>query len=175
MIKNLINAYDIKHIVCVQKRNGKEAICIGSPYISDIIVIGMDGTLIKPYKTDSYSPNEDLVRYMKEFTADPEKLKRIVQSKDTFEKLTSVWIYEKNRIFKKQCENVGYPYTTTDGVLMYNNTTFTTKKEALLYARQSNKIEWRYLNEVINWKRIKFFFESLADFIYIRIIQPFKQ
>ena len=175
MIKNLVKEYDIKHIVCVQKRNGKEAICIGSPYISDIIVIGMDGTLIKPYKTDSFYPNEELVRYMQEFTADPEKLKRIVQSKDTFENLTTVWIYENRRIFKKQCEEIGYPNTTTDGFLMYNNTTFETKKEALKYARQSTAIEWRYLKEVINWKRIKYFFESLADFIFIRIIQPFKQ
>ena len=175
MIKALIKEYDIKHIVCVQKRNSKEAICIGSPYISDIIVIGMDGTLIKPYKTDSFYPNEELVRYMKEFTADPEKLKRIVQSKDTFENLTTVWIYEHHRIVKKQCEEIGYPNTTTDGYLMYNNTSFETKKEALQYARKSTAIEWRYLKEVINWKRIKFFFESLADFIYIRIIQPFKQ
>ena len=31
-----------------------------------------------------FYPNEELVSYMQEFTADPEKLKRIVQSKDTF-------------------------------------------------------------------------------------------
>lgn len=50
--------YGIKHIVAVydEKKYGGKVICIGSPYTHDIIVISMNGELIK--RDDSRSNNE---------------------------------------------------------------------------------------------------------------------
>ncbi len=116
--------YKIKHIVHITDKG----MCIGSPYIHDIIVIGLDGTIIKPYDSKS---SEDLVRYQSEMMADKEKLKSLIAEPDTFEKSLPVYTYDGGEIIEKQCEEYEWPNITHDGQLMYDNTFFSDRVKAI--------------------------------------------
>lgn len=82
--KLLRDTYKIEHIVqvCDKEDYGGRVICIGSPSVHDLIVINMEGEIVK--RNDGRN-NNDLRRYMQEFDADSEKLKRIVQTPDSFD------------------------------------------------------------------------------------------
>lgn len=90
--KLLKDVYKIEHIVQVvyDKKDKQNKIYIGSPYISDIIVLSEDGKILKEYREHN---NDNLVRYMKEFKEDEEKLRRIVQTSDAWDET-----YNKTRI-----------------------------------------------------------------------------
>lgn len=122
--------YRIGHIVHVTE----EGICIGSPYINNLIVIGLDGVL---KKTDDGRNNDDLRRYMQEMKADPEKLKELVLAEDKFNASIPVYTFEGATILEKQCETLGWPNVTHDGCLMYENTFSTNKKRVVLWAKEN--------------------------------------
>lgn len=111
--------YRIEHIVHVTDAG----ICIGSPYIPDIIVISVDrGEIVKRYERFGRpSPNDQLVRYQAEMDADPFKLAALVAAEDTFELAIPVFTYEGSKILEKQCEEVGWPNVTHDGLIQYEN------------------------------------------------------
>lgn len=115
--KTVKKEFQIGHIVCVVEGKG---ICIGSPYIHDIIVIGLDGTVQKRY-LDGRGINSDLHRYMEEFDAAPERLKEAVLAKDEFSQSIPVYTYNGENIELTYCEELGWPNCTHDGRLMYEN------------------------------------------------------
>lgn len=143
--------YNIKHIV---QREG-DIIWIGSPYVHNIIGINLDGKITKMYKnrnySDGWSTNEDLKRYQEEMLIDQEngELKRLVNLSDNINNLTTVFTYKGGKVVKKYCEVYGWPNTTIDGELMYDNTFFRTYKEAYksLLENTSLKYSWR------EWRR----------------------
>ncbi len=76
--KNVKEHYRIKHQVHVTN----EGICSGSPYVHNLIVIGLDGVLKKRREG---SGNADLTRYQAEMDADPAMLKQLVMAEDSFD------------------------------------------------------------------------------------------
>lgn len=118
-VKAIKEKYNIKHIV--QLRDG--IIWIGSPYISEIIGINMDGKIIKYYDSRS---SEDLTRYQKELLVDEVDgtLKRLVQMEDKFENVKPVFKIEDGRVVELLCEEFGYPNICTNGELQYEGTFF---------------------------------------------------
>lgn len=112
--KRVKEQYQISHIVHVTN----EGICIGSSFITNAIIISMNGKIIKRY-CDGH--NEELMRYQREMDADPDLLEFMVKVPDRFEKHIPVFTHIKGQIVEKQCESVGWPNTTHDGELMYQN------------------------------------------------------
>ncbi|UXC93147.1 hypothetical protein EGM87_22900 [Sphingobium sp. RSMS] len=108
--------YRIEHIVQVTSAG----ICIGSPYVHDIIVISIDrGEIIRRWGEPHRG---ELARYLEEMDADPFKLAELVAQPDTFERSIPVFTYEGGEIIEKQCEELGYPNVTHDGCIQYENT-----------------------------------------------------
>lgn len=122
--------YRIVHIVHVKD----QGICIGSPYINDIMLIDRGGRLVKRYEGNS---NKDLMRYQQEMDADPDTLRRLVEAADEFEKSVTVYTYEGGDIIEKRCEQLGYPHVTHDGELMYENT-FSADKQYIIARAKLN-------------------------------------
>lgn len=184
--KLLRDTYKIEHIVQVldKKEYGGRVICIGSPYIHDLIVINMEGEIVKRYDRRS---NNELQRYMQEFDEDPEKLKRIVQTTDAFDadKNKTVYIYDSYycRIRTEVCQDYGYPNTTNTGELMYYNTSFLTYKDALNYAiRDTEYNGYRHRNEIDRlqeaferiWNAIRLIVKGRKDWLYVRTVLRFR-
>lgn len=134
-IKLLKEKYKIEHLV---QRTDK-GICIGSPYYHDIIVLNDEGEFMKMYKdrkyNDGWNTNEDLKRYQEEMIVDSENgiLKEIIQEPDDYENLNPVFKIDDGKLIETFCENYGYPNLTIEGELMYENTFFKTKEEAVKY------------------------------------------
>ncbi|RVJ69033.1 hypothetical protein CN167_27505 [Sinorhizobium medicae] len=128
--KNVKEHYRIDHQVEVTE----EGICIGSPYVHAIIVISLDGALIK--EADR-TLNEKLMRYQFEMKADPAKLRDLVVSPDTFSASIPVYTYRGAEIIEKRCEELGWPNVTHDGDMMYENTFFA-NREGAVEAAKSN-------------------------------------
>lgn len=133
---NVKKAYKIKHNVCVTEHG----ICIGTGYIHDIIVIGLDGVIKKPYIEVS---NQELARYMQEMSSDLPTLKRLIESPDTFERSITVFTYDTEtfEIFEKQCEELGWPNATHDGEMMYENT-FSTDRSVIVETAKRSIAAW---------------------------------
>lgn len=133
---NVKKAYKIKHNVCVTEHG----ICIGSGYIHDIIVIGLDGVIKKPYIERS---NQDLARYMQEMTSDLAALKRLIESPDVFDQSITVFTYDSETfdIIEKQCEKLGWPNVTHDGEMMYENT-FSADRSVIVETAKRNIAAW---------------------------------
>jgi len=171
--------YDIKHIVAVydEKKYGGKVICIGSPYIHDIIVISLKGELIR---RDDGRNNDEIKRYMEEFDAEPERLKKIVTADDDLSEFTiPVYIYEDARIRKELCKEIGWPNVTAKGELMYNNTSFSTFREAFHYACHAvgfDKYRREYYREDLRdriknvCKCVRYRWRERFDWIYVNSI-----
>jgi hypothetical protein len=128
--KKIKDHYRIGHIVQMTK----EGVCIGSPYVSVIILIGLDGVIKKRYEDRG---NEDLSRYQSEFDADPALLKRLLQEPDTFSASITVYTYNGGDIVEKHCEALNWPNVTHDGCLMYENTFSADKSRVIKWAKSS--------------------------------------
>ena len=156
-LKNVKDHYRIEHIVQVTKVGGDhgdkvmDAICIGSPYIHNLIVISLDGRILKRH--DDHG-NDDLKRYMQEMDADLDALKRLVQTPDTFigDSIT-VYTWEGAEILEKQCEKFGWPNVTHDGCLMYEDTFSLNKSEVVSWAKKSAEHRMEGLREAIDQRQ----------------------
>ncbi len=138
--KNVKEHYRIVHSVCITQ----EGICIGSPYIHNLIVIGLDGEI---KKGDDGRANEDLRRYMDEFKADPELLRMLVKAPDVFTKHLPVYTYDGGEILEKFCEEYGWPNVTHDGFMMYDNMFSGDKAKVVKWAKQTAESEIKYFEE----------------------------
>ena len=112
--KNVKEHYRIGHNVQVTPAG----ICIGSGYVHDLIVVALDGTLAKRYESRS---NEDLWRYQREMDADPSTLLKLINEPDIFRASIAVYTYDGGAVVEKKCEALGWPNTTHDGLMMYEN------------------------------------------------------
>lgn len=128
--KNVKDHYRIEHLVHVTE----QGICIGSPYIHDILVISCDGQLVKRYEDRG---NAELQRYQREMDADPLTLQRLVATPDAFAAAVPVYTYEGADILEKVCEQPGWPNVTHDGALMYENTFSTDKAQVIAWAKRN--------------------------------------
>lgn len=120
--KAIRDHYRIEHIVRVEPET---SICIGSPYVHDLIVV-KDGKRDRSHDNDRFSIRRkeggELGRIMDEMDADPAKLAELAACEDTFERSLPVFTYEGGEIIEKQCEELGWPNVTHDGLIQFENT-----------------------------------------------------
>jgi hypothetical protein len=122
--KNVKQHYDIRHIVKIV--DGR--LFIGSPYISDLIVVEPDGTVTK---TVERRRNDALTAIHDSIAADPATFRHLLATPDNFERSIPVFTYEGSDIIEKECEEYGWPNLTHDGCLMYENSFFAERADAV--------------------------------------------
>jgi hypothetical protein len=144
-IKALKEAFSIKHIV---HRRG-DSICIGSPYVSELITIKPDGGIVK---AEILRPgvNEIGQLYNKLIAADKEQLLELINSPEEFKNLKPVYREAASgKIVKEFCEEYGYPNLTTVGELMYDNVHFKTRQAALDHAITETSCVLKFLFRIL--------------------------
>ena len=129
-IKKLKEKYDITHII----QREKKGICIGSDYVHDLIVITPELEILKSSILSDSGALSDIYKQIK-FDYETGELAKILEEKDIFSNLKNIWTYDRGHIIKKQCEKIGWPNLTTDGYIIYDNTFFKSRKEALKACR----------------------------------------
>jgi len=123
--------FNIGHIVQIRERD----LLIGSSYISALATINMDtGIIQKP----EYCRGRFLHEYYPNIlAATQDEIKALLDAEDTFTQSIPVYTYEGLKIFKKYCEEIGYPNVTHDGVLMYANTFSTNIDHVVAWAKRN--------------------------------------
>lgn len=110
-------------------------IVIGSGFVHNLITVTPD---FKILKNGIVSEDGEPYRiYLALVDAKQSgELERSLSCEETYSSLNDVYIPEDGRVIKKQCEEFGWPNTTIDGRIMYENTSFKTRREALSYLRR---------------------------------------
>lgn len=129
--KNIRDYYRIEHIVRVQDGD----ILIGSSYVPCLLKISRDGTV--SWGNLGPSKNDDLDRYYHEMTADPGRVKELLNVPDVFEQSLPVFTYRGGQIVEKRCERYGWPNVTHDGELMYENTFSPDRAKVVRWAKKN--------------------------------------
>jgi hypothetical protein len=143
--KNVKEHYRIEHIVQINENQ----LQIGSSYIQDLIVVDMEGTVVKRYERGLAS-NENLERYQQEIDANPALFKELMTKPDTFEKSITVYTWEGEKIIEKQCESTEWPSVTHDGELMSENTFSVDKEQVIRWAKKSAKSKIHHYQEAMD-------------------------
>lgn len=107
---------------------------IGSGYISDLMIFSPSGKVIKDKEHFS---SEQLRRIRCKLTEAPQTLADLLACEDSFTASIPVHTYIDGKIVEKYCEKVGHPNNTHDGQIMFENTHFVLKKDAIARARKS--------------------------------------
>lgn len=149
--KNVKKHYQIQHLVSVQPDVG---IQIGNVSVLDMILIDFNGEFVTRYENKD---NPIFLRYQREMDADPDKLRELVQSSDTFLVSIPVYTCEDGKIIEKYCERPGWPNVTHDGCLM-QQATFSTNKDVVIawakqYARLGKK-RWEHEICEMDWRLV---------------------
>lgn len=117
------------HIVSVRKG----VLYIGSGFASNLVGIDMQtGGILVNNVFGSF-----LHRYYPEIlnSTDEDRL-ALIKTPDVFEQSIPVYTFCDGQIVEKQCEQLGFPNVTHDGEVMYENTHYPNKADAIEYARK---------------------------------------
>ena len=144
--KSIKDHYQICHQVAVYPEKG---ICIGSPYIHDIICLHVGTQTIRTSRSGNppFFNNKDLARYWAEFNSDLDRLWKLVSEPDTFEKILPVFTYDRGEVLELLCEEYGWPNVTHDGRMMYENEFFQSREEAVASGKRDAKLGVKYAKE----------------------------
>jgi hypothetical protein len=136
------------HIVQVTEKG----VCIGSGHLPELIVITLDGKLLRRYESRG---SEELTRYQSEIDADPNKLIELLQSEDAFTISTPVYTFQGAEIVEKFCEKPGYPNVTHDGQLMFKSKYSLDRIEVIRWAKEAAAYAQYGLKRVVDDARRK--------------------
>lgn len=121
-------------------------VLIGSPYIADIIVISPSGAVAwGRHGATDYGWKEGFHA----LSADPSLVRRLFESPDSFAVSIPVYASEDGEIVERFCEQPGWPNTTHDGELMYENTHFPEKNAAVVNAKENALAGIRFARDSI--------------------------
>lgn len=120
----------------VHFRDGK--VCVGSPMCSELITVDSKTMKIK-YALDTFREGRKSISSEElEFIWDTlmeliktGELKTIIENDDPIDGMFPVYCCEDGKIEKKYADVFGWPHSTHDGTLMYENTFFKTEREAI--------------------------------------------
>lgn len=128
--KALKEAFNITHHVQVTSKG----ICIGSGYASAIVTI--DPQTGEVHESETFS---GFLRqyYPKLREVSPEEILKLIETPDTFSASITVYTYEGGDIIEKLCETTGWPNTTHDGCMMFENTYSTDKAQVVQWAKRN--------------------------------------
>lgn len=131
-------------------QNCGEYAAIGSAYVHDIIKIDKQTLKIKVWQ---HATNDDnlhaLLEKLKEIK-DSGELREILDGKDEVVNPLPVFCYRGDQIIESKTDDYEWPSTDDDGYLLYENTTFKTKKDCLSYAFKDLSYSFKSISEQLD-------------------------
>jgi hypothetical protein len=135
-------------------------VCVGSPMCHDLISLDKE-TLKLKYALDTFKTGrKSLSSKGLEFIWDrleelikTGQINDIIQGDDTVENPLQVFCFQNGKISESLTDAYGWPNTTLDGQLMYENSWFKTRIEALTHAAEELKSEIKWCQKSIEEMR----------------------
>lgn len=112
-----------------------QGLCIGSGYVSDLVVVNL--------KTGVVTENSTFRGFLKEeypqlLNATAEEILEVLSQKDQFSNSFPVYTWDGAIIIEEKAEAYGWPNVTHSGKIMHDNTYFKTREEAVAKAKSDN-------------------------------------
>ena len=130
-------------------------VCIGSGYISELITV--DGTTLN-LRCSLIPNNRSALRHDElEFIWDKleeliknGKMRDIINGNDPTDDMIPVYSVDEGELIEEYTDKIEWPNITHTGKLIYQNTHFTNKKDALKNGIKNHNLHIEYINECIN-------------------------
>lgn len=167
-LKSLVLEFGIRYIVQKIKcsKTDKEYIAIGSILCPEIIIID-EGYKVRWGNLGSRDDKLGELYDKLDKAENDGSLKRIIEEKDNVNNVITVYTYKKGKVVKTYCEELGWPNLTVDGWIMFENTYFTDRKDALNECRKDATGRLKYLPQQLPEpffriaKSFKYFFSGV--------------
>ena len=147
--------YDTKYIVAIyDTKDLGPCVCIGSAYVHDLIAISIKDCKVK-FSSILRKGEESAIGKLAERVEEDAKngvLRALIDEPDTFARNLPVFTIDRWAVKAELCEEYGWPNTTHNGAIMYENTYFHTRAEAYVYLLKKTKAGVRYCRFVENFK-----------------------
>jgi len=154
-IKALKKEFNIGHLV--QKRDGKTI--IGSPYVSELIAIDSEGEVSKSKIVQSGRYEIGQI-YDALVACNKAKLLQILNEPEIpIDPKPAYTEAGRGRVIKVYCEEYCWPNLTTEGVLMYDNSHYQKRSDALKHSKKNSVYEIKWICKAL-WKNCR---ELLAE------------
>lgn len=147
--KVLKEYYDIKYIVAIYNKEGLgPCVCIGSCYVHDLVAISIKDCKIKYSCIVKPGENSEIGQLAARIAEDAKTgvIRALLDEPDTFARSLPVFTTDKWAVKAAFCEEYGWPNTTHDGEIMYENTYFQTRAEAYAYLLRDTKAGLTHTN-----------------------------
>lgn len=153
LLRKIMN--DTKYI----PENNEDYISMGSALCHNLISVNKK-TLEVKYALDTFGKGRASLKHEElEFIWDKfhELIKTgeihdIINGVDEIENSIPVWTVKDGQLIETYTDEYGWPNTTYDGYVMYENIYFKTKKEAIEYAISENESGIRFMSDVLDKK-----------------------
>lgn len=129
--KALKDHFKIDHHVVIEG----DKLCIGSDYVHNLAEIELATGKVIP-RQGAFS---DFLaeKYPALVAADPKDILALLAQPDVFKASIQVFTYDGAEILEKRCEVLGWPNTTHDGLMQYDNTFSADKAKVIAWAKRS--------------------------------------
>lgn len=125
--KSFKEHFKIEHTVHIKE----DFLLIGSAYVSDLVSISL--------KTGQITNNNPYVggqgflqeHYPEILKTNPKDILALLKKEDVFRNKIAIYYGKDGEIIETYCEEIGWPNVTYDGQVMYDNTHFTERSEAV--------------------------------------------
>lgn len=129
--KALKEHFKIDHHVVVEG----DKICIGSDYVHNLAEVQLTTGKVIP-RQGAFSDFLE-TKYPALAAADPKVILALLEQPDVFKASIPVLTYDGAEILEKRCEALGWPNTTHDGLMQYENTFSADKAKVIAWAKRS--------------------------------------
>ena len=137
--------------------NYKEYIGVGSPLCHNLINVDKK-TLTLKYALDTWKDGRNSIDNTEllfiwdklQELVDNGQIKDIIEGVDEIETPLPVYTIEDSKLVETFTDNYGWPNTTIDGYIMYDNTYFKTKEEAIDYGISECKSAISLYDKILN-------------------------
>lgn len=155
--------------------DNKEYIALGSPMCHNLISVDKK-TLKVTYALDTFKEgrrslerkdSEELLFIWDKFheLIETGQIHEIIEGHDEIENPIPVWTFKNGELIESHTDKYGWPNTTFDGQMMYENLYFKTPEEAIDKAIHECEVGVRLLKDIVKKKEeeVKKFQEDLKD------------
>lgn len=133
------------YIVSIDKK--EKMLNIGSGYVPNLVSFNL--------LTGEIVTNENFITFLEKtypniLNSTNEERLALIQSEDQFEHSIPVYTAKNGRVVETYCEALGYPNTTHDGEVMFENSHYTNKDMAVDLARRNLHFMIKFLQDDID-------------------------
>lgn len=113
-----------------------EDVAFGTPLAPTVLLVSPRGEILQSAASLRMKCYDDIEERLRQ---DPNEFVRCLEAEEEYGDLQTVFSFKNGKIVEQQTDNIGWPNTTIDGELMYENSHFETRAACIENAKANLK------------------------------------